>query len=229
MTDGQGARTRRETVDSQRSLYRTFAYIGLTSRSSTWSIRGYLLLVRANLRRRTGPGECSHEGIDVPQDERRWKLKNLSCGVVCRCREERSDGMQSIWKDNLSLGIRQILGLETKTDSFPDDTIVSVHMPVTNRVDDRTVVFISAQILHVEQVFLTSSAMFALFRWLKTTAHFYCTVNCHNHDNAEVNLFIATYSKTWISEGNIYIYIYIYIYILTVLVGLNNYPIQVTI
>ena len=42
--------------------------------------------------------------------------------------------MQSIWKDNLPLGVGQILGLERKTDSFPDDTIVSFHLPVTNRV-----------------------------------------------------------------------------------------------
>ena len=35
--------------------------------------------------------------------------------------------MQSIWKDNLPLGGRQI-------QSFPDDTIVSFHLPVTNMV-----------------------------------------------------------------------------------------------
>ena len=70
-TDGQGARSRRETVDSRPSIYRTFAYIGLTSRNSTWSTRGSFLLVRTNLRSSTGPGEFSHEGIDVPQDERR--------------------------------------------------------------------------------------------------------------------------------------------------------------
>ena len=92
-TDGQGARSRRETVASRPSMFRTFAYIGLTSRSSTWSTRGSFVLVRTNLRRRTGPGECSHEGIDVPQDERRWKLKNLSCGVVF-VDVERSDRME---------------------------------------------------------------------------------------------------------------------------------------
>ena len=42
--------------------------------------------------------------------------------------------MQSIWKDNLPLGVRQIIGLERKTDSFPDDTSVSFHLSVTNRV-----------------------------------------------------------------------------------------------
>ena len=32
-TDGQGARSQRETVDSRTSIYHTFAYIGLTSRN----------------------------------------------------------------------------------------------------------------------------------------------------------------------------------------------------
>ena len=70
----------------------------------------------------------------MPQNERRWRLKNLSCGVVF-VDVERSDGMQSIWKDNLPLGVRQILGLERKTDSFLDYTIVTLYLStVTNRV-----------------------------------------------------------------------------------------------
>ena len=82
-----------------------------------------------------GSWEFSHEGIDVPQDERRWKLKNLSCGVVF-VDIERSDRMEcrasgritSHWES------RQIFGLERKTESFPNDTIVSFHLRVTNRV-----------------------------------------------------------------------------------------------
>ena len=49
-TDGQGARSRRETVYYRPSIYRTFAYIGLTSRSSTWFTKGSFLLVPTNLR-----------------------------------------------------------------------------------------------------------------------------------------------------------------------------------
>ena len=40
--------------------------------------------------------------------------------------------MQIIWKYNFPLGVRQILGLERKTDSFPDNTIVSFHLPITD-------------------------------------------------------------------------------------------------
>ena len=38
-------------------------------------------------------GECSHEGIDVLQDERRWKPKNRSSGIVF-VNVERSDRME---------------------------------------------------------------------------------------------------------------------------------------
>ena len=101
-------------MDSRPSLYRTFAYIGLTSHSSTWSTRGSVLLVRTNLRSRRGPGECSHEGIDVPQDERRWKLKNLSCGDVF-VDVERNDRMEyrasgrttSHWESRRFLDLRE--------------------------------------------------------------------------------------------------------------------------
>ena len=114
MTDGQGARSRIETADSRPSMYRTFAYIGLTYRSSTSSTRGLFLLVRTNLRSRTGPAECNHESIDVPQDERRWKLKNISCGVVF-VDVERSDRVEcrasgrttSHWESGRFLHLRE--------------------------------------------------------------------------------------------------------------------------
>ena len=58
--------------------------------SSTWSTNGSFLLVLTKRLNRTGPGFCSQDGSEVPRDERRWKLKNLSCGVVL-VEVERSD------------------------------------------------------------------------------------------------------------------------------------------
>ena len=48
--------------------------------------------------------------------------------------DERSDAMPSIWKCNFPLEVRQILGLERETDSFPDDTIVSFHLLIIDGV-----------------------------------------------------------------------------------------------
>ena len=64
----------------------------------------------------------------------RWKLKNLSCGVVF-VDVERSDRMEcrasgrttSHWESGRFLDLRE-------RRSFPDDTIISFHLPVTNRV-----------------------------------------------------------------------------------------------
>ena len=57
------------------------AYEGFTSVNSTSSTSGSFLVCLTNLRTIIGPGAVNQDGRDIPIDDRRWKTKNLSCGV----------------------------------------------------------------------------------------------------------------------------------------------------
>lgn len=75
-----GANCRRDTVDSDPSFLRIWAYCGLASSNSTSSTGSSYLLVLTFLLASTGPG-VNQDGKETPLVERRGWLKNRSWGV----------------------------------------------------------------------------------------------------------------------------------------------------
>ena len=88
-----GATSRRGTVVSLPDGNRTSAYCGVACTSYTSSTTGSYFEERPWRLRYTGPGVLNQAGTEIPNVERRRKLKKRSCGVslVARQSKERTE------------------------------------------------------------------------------------------------------------------------------------------